>query len=294
MLRIHAQLRWKTTPMGHVGKNWPREKFSRRCFHNPAWVRALTTCAGPSYSPYWTSKEELGQLSTSRPVSDRCSVHACECEPTPTYPWLPPPTSGAKSQAVTLKRGAPRKNGSHRPNAVVIQAVYVICLNVSRCLPNAQLQALRNGMPSGCVVRKVAASQPNISTSPLLSAGEMGVRDSMLRVFRDAVGSPGTILVLEEDALLALDFSARLSTALACPRCGCQLVPGSGATNFPPSLPPLPPYFSLSFQAQMPQTYPLSLRLPVGRCVFTILAFTRLFYFSSLPRSLSHTSAVPF
>ena len=173
-------------------------------------------------------------------MEDNCSVKVKEC-----------PTKGATFW---------------KPNNRLVDMVFVICLDPEACWKGALVRSiLRENLP----VSVVQAIRLNKTTSPVLTPGEVSLRLSNLKVFQRALDERlGSILVLvraagtnchlrvvwerniesdkksrtienmcsisiqEEDAIILHDqFSLKLSEVLACPRCGCPLVKGSGVSR---------------------------------------------------------------
>ena len=203
MHRIHAQLHYGATP---IGANADPEKLRvLPCVHNPAVVRAATTCAAPGPLQSWTSPP--GSDASSSPLdslADKCSVSRPEC---------PSPSTAASWTA----------DPALRPEDVIVNAV-IVCLRPAKCVHGPLFRNLTAlGVPVDAVTAVVGAGPGSAAQS---------LHKALHRALSSAHGERrGAVLVAEESAVLSPGFARRLAGLLAQPRCGCPLdAAGEGCT----------------------------------------------------------------
>jgi hypothetical protein len=151
---------------------------------------ALTTCDA-------NSKSEPLLLPA---FADKCSVAAREC---PVIPPADGPVTGSSMVAV-------------------ITAAVLVCERPATCLQGPLASTLRTlQIRWVSAVSAIAQSETDANNS-----GRAALRAALLEGRERAGG--GAVLVVEEGTRLHRDFAARLETALAAPRCRCQLAVGGG------------------------------------------------------------------
>lgn len=197
MLRVHAQLRHQATPLS-------REHAPHDCVHNPWMYKALTSCQGMGFSPYWT--DDLNVTYQPYKLFDRCSKTIREC-PLPVVADYP------KSPALFDK-------------------VYIMTLhgNDNTSTAHRLLSRLREHFPRVQLFPGVDGRKRNLQ-SQFLSPGELGYRASYISIFKDALQHKyKTVAIFDDDALLSLNFDSLLAGLLSDQRCSCHLSPASGCT----------------------------------------------------------------
>lgn len=197
MLRVHAQIHHRATPLS-------REHAPHGCIHNPWMYKALTSCKGMGFSPYWT--DDLNVTYQPFKLFDSCSKSIREC-PLPDVAEYP-------------------------RSSTLFDMVYVMTLHINNTNTTAHrlLSRLRQHFPRVQLFPGVDGHVLN-TESRFLSPGELGYRASYVSIFKDALSHKyKTVAIFDDDALLSLSFDTLLAGLLQSQRCSCQLSPASGCT----------------------------------------------------------------
>ena len=206
MLHVHAQLHHGATPINATSNRARVRIRATPCFHNPALISAVTSCCGPA-APRAEPPAHCYAV-------DSCSISVRECPLRPASNSRPDNNSAAAvlSGAILVCDGAPQG-----------------------CLNGALASALRR---LGLRVAVVTAARPgagagvdSAARESLRAALEMAVRAGLDR-------SRAGVLVADGAARPHRNLTSRLSTAIAHPRCRCQLqlVNGGEAGRCPPGV----------------------------------------------------------